>query len=66
MKTIEIEIGGTGHEITRSKFTDEELTKVKEYCKENKKNVLSFIVRITWLIKKISELKSILLRNLNQ
>ena len=35
MKTIEIEIGGTGHEITRSKFTKEELDKVKEYCKEN-------------------------------
>ena len=27
MKTIEIEIGGTGHEITRSKFTKEELDK---------------------------------------
>ena len=35
MKKITIIIGGTGHEITRGKFTSEELDKVKKYCKEN-------------------------------
>jgi hypothetical protein len=35
MKKIKILVGGTGHEITRSKFTEEELDKVEEYCKEN-------------------------------
>ena len=35
MKKIEIVEGGSGHEITRSKFTCEELKKVKEYCEEN-------------------------------
>ncbi len=43
MKTIEIEIGGTGHEITRSKFTKEELDKVKEYCKENDEDIESVL-----------------------
>ena len=35
MKKIEIILGGTGHEITRSNFTCEELKKVREYCEEN-------------------------------
>ena len=34
-KTITIEVGGSGHEITRSKFTCEELGKIKKYCEEN-------------------------------
>ena len=34
-KKIEIIVGGTGHEITRSNFTCEELNKIKEYCEEN-------------------------------
>ena len=35
MKKVEIIVGGTGHEITRSKFTCDELKKVREYCEEN-------------------------------
>ena len=35
MKKIEIIIGGSGHEITRSKFTCEEIKKIKEYCEKN-------------------------------
>lgn len=35
MKKIKILVGGTGHEITRSKFTEEELDKVEKYCEEN-------------------------------
>ena len=35
MKKIEIIVGGSGHEITRSKFTCEELKKIKKYCEEN-------------------------------
>jgi len=35
MKKIEIIIGGTGHEITRSNFTSDEVKKLDEYCKEN-------------------------------
>ena len=34
-KTITIEVGGSGHEITRSKFTCEELNKIKDYCIKN-------------------------------
>ena len=34
MKKIEITIGGTGHEITRSKFSEEEISKINEYCKK--------------------------------
>ena len=34
MKKIEITIGGTGHEITRSKFSEEEISKIDEYCKK--------------------------------
>ena len=29
-KKIKLLIGGTGHEITRSKFTNEEIEKIKE------------------------------------
>tara|TARA_R100000908_G_C3732564_1_gene131455 strand:+ start:195 stop:761 length:567 start_codon:yes stop_codon:yes gene_type:complete len=35
MKKVEILVGGTGHEITRSNFTCEELNKIREYCEEN-------------------------------
>ena len=35
MKKVEIILGGSGHEITRSNFTCEELKKVREYCEEN-------------------------------
>lgn len=35
MKKIEIIVGGSGHEITRSKFTCEELNKIKDYCIKN-------------------------------
>ena len=35
MKNVTIEIGGPGHEITRSKFSCEELGKIKKYCEEN-------------------------------
>jgi len=34
-KKVEIVLGGSGHEITRSKFTCEELDKVRKYCNEN-------------------------------
>ena len=34
-KKIEIIVGGSGHEITRSKFSCEELGKIKKYCEEN-------------------------------
>ena len=43
MKKIEITIGGTGHEITRSKFTQEELDKVNKYCKENDTDIDSVL-----------------------
>ena len=43
MKKVTIEVGGSGHEITRSKFTEEELTKVKEYCKENDEDIDSVL-----------------------
>ena len=35
MKKVEIKVGGTGHEITRSKFSCEEIKKLQEYCKKN-------------------------------
>ena len=34
-KKVEIIVGGSGHEITRSKFTCEELNKIKDYCIKN-------------------------------
>ena len=34
---------GTGHEITRSNFTCEELKKVREYCKENDEDMESVL-----------------------
>ena len=34
-KSVEITVGGSGHEITRSKFTCEELNKIKDYCIKN-------------------------------
>ena len=43
MKKVEIKIGGTGHEITRSKFTCEEIKKVKDYCKEHNKDIESVL-----------------------
>jgi len=43
VKKIEIVVGGTGHEITRSKFTCDELSKVKEYCEENDTNIESVL-----------------------
>lgn len=43
MKTIEIIVGGTGHEITRSNFTCEELKKVREYCEENDEDMESVL-----------------------
>ena len=43
MKKIEITIGGSGHEITRSKFTQEELDKVKKYCEENDEDIESVL-----------------------
>jgi hypothetical protein len=43
MKKIEIIIGGSGHEITRSKFTTEELNKVKEYCEKNDEDIESIL-----------------------
>ena len=43
MKKIKILVGGTGHEITRSKFTEEELDKVEEYCKENDEDIESVL-----------------------
>ena len=35
MTKVEIIVGGIGHEITRSKFTCEELNKIKDYCIKN-------------------------------
>jgi len=43
MKKVEITVGGTGHEITRSKFTSEELDKVKKYCEENDEDIDSVL-----------------------
>ena len=43
MRNIEIKIAGMGHEITRSKFTCEELDKVKKYCEENDKDMESVL-----------------------
>ncbi len=43
MKKVEIILGGSGHEITRSKFTDDELNKVKSYCKENDEDIESVL-----------------------
>ena len=43
MKEVEIKIGGTGHEITRSKFTCEEIKKVREYCQENDEDMESVL-----------------------
>jgi len=42
-KTITIEVGGSGHEITRSKFTNDEMEKIKDYCKENDSDVESVL-----------------------
>ena len=39
IKEIEIYISGYGYEITQSEFSDEELTKLYEYCKENNKEL---------------------------
>ena len=38
-KKIKLLIGGTGHEITRSKFTSEEIEKIKTYCDENDEDI---------------------------
>ena len=38
-KSVEIIIGGSGHEITRSKFTQEELDKINKYCEENGEDI---------------------------
>jgi len=43
MKKVEIRLGGTGHEITRSNFTCEEIKKIKEYCKENDEDIESVL-----------------------
>ena len=43
MKKIEIKLGGMGHEITRSKFTCEELDKIKNYCQENNEDIESVL-----------------------
>ena len=43
MKKVEIRLGGMGHEITRSKFTCEEIKKVREYCKENDEDMESVL-----------------------
>tara|TARA_R100001509_G_scaffold164767_1_gene143556 strand:- start:339 stop:932 length:594 start_codon:yes stop_codon:yes gene_type:complete len=43
MKKVEIKILGTGHEITRSKFTCEEIKKVREYCLENDEDMESVL-----------------------
>ena len=42
-KTVEVIIGGTGHEITRSKFTNEEFDKINVYCKENDTDIESVL-----------------------
>lgn len=43
MKKVEIVVGGTGHEITRSKFTCEEIKKIREYCQENDEDMESVL-----------------------
>ena len=43
MKKVEIRLGGMGHEITRSKFTCEEIKKVREYCEENDEDMESVL-----------------------
>jgi len=43
MKKVEIKLGGSGHEITRSKFTCEEIKKVKEYCEKNDEDIESVL-----------------------
>ena len=43
MKKVEIILGGSGPEITRSKFTDDELNKVKSYCNENDEDIESVL-----------------------
>jgi len=43
MKKIEIIVGGSGHEITRSRFTCEELDKIKKYCEENDSDMESVL-----------------------
>jgi hypothetical protein len=42
-KKIEILVGGTGHEITRSNFTCEELKKIREYCEKNEEDMESVL-----------------------
>ena len=42
-KKIKLLIGGTGHEITRSKFTTEEIEKIKTYCDENDEDIESVL-----------------------
>ena len=36
-------MGGSGHEITRSKFTNDEMEKIKGYCKENDSDIESVL-----------------------
>ena len=43
MKNIEITIGGPGHEITRSKFTNDEMDKIKDYCIKNDYDIESVL-----------------------
>ena len=43
MKKVEIRLGGMGHEITRSKFTCEEIKKIREYCQENDEDMESVL-----------------------
>ncbi len=43
MKKIEIKLVGTGHELTRSKFTCEEIKKVKEHCEKNDEDIESVL-----------------------
>ena len=43
MKKIKLTIGGTGHEITRSKFTNKEIEKIKNYCEENNEDIDSVL-----------------------
>tara|TARA_R100001015_G_C4625358_1_gene183888 strand:+ start:562 stop:1128 length:567 start_codon:yes stop_codon:yes gene_type:complete len=43
MKKVEIRVGGMGHEITRSKFTCEEIKKVIEYCEKNDEDIESVL-----------------------
>ena len=42
-KKIKLLLGGTGHEITRSKFTKEEIEKIKNYCDENDEDIESVL-----------------------